>query len=356
MRLSNKGWWSLVALGVLGQANPVAAVDTREVIVQAQEDLAAVPPHVGHVLAAPNRTFSFDRANGHWMVARDFARVGVFYDRESYLKHPDNAFVETFFFDFDSDSPIDKEWITIAVADRIAKLKDRKGVTILLYGHADEAGSAAYNLTLSRQRALAVQAVLNAGGGLEVPIQIIARGKQDPASFVNQALNRRVEIVVRAPEQVRKALRASMQQEQARPPREVRPLGAPVGAQSKPNSQRSEGNNGISQTEPIGAQGTSRQPGVADQPSVRKSQPSATVDALRGGGTRQAPSATRAPGTPAADALQGQDMGADFYRSDQAAIGSDEFRADRNPLGLGGGPAVNPFLPTADRDISMGGR
>jgi hypothetical protein len=59
------------------------------------------------------------------------------------------------------------------------------------------------------------------------PVSVIARGKEDPVSFQNQALNRRVEIVVRGPLAFRKALGAMSAQENAR---KVLPLGGPVNA------------------------------------------------------------------------------------------------------------------------------
>lgn len=47
-----------------------------------------------------------------------------------------------------------------AVVDRISKVKDHKGVSILLLGHADDVGTVAYNMSLSRERAEAVKELL----------------------------------------------------------------------------------------------------------------------------------------------------------------------------------------------------
>lgn len=362
MRLSNKGWCLPVVLAAAVTATPAAAVDTREVIIQAQEDLAAVPPHVGHVLATPNRTFTFDRAKGHWMVVRDFSRVGVFHDRESYLKHPDNAFVETFYFDFDSASPLDKEWIVPAVMDRLGSVKDHKGVSILLFGHADDVGTVAYNMSLSRERAETVKELLVGGGLVDVPVSVIARGKEDPVSFQNQALNRRVEIVVRGPIAFRKAVGATSLQDNAR---KVLPLGGPVNAadgqraqvQRKAPGERTspaKGQGGVGV--PIGAQDSNRQPAVATQSSSRSAQPSATVEALRG--ATRAVSGVPGGGTDASASTGQQTAPAasrDFYRSEQESSGSDEYRADRNPLGLPSGPVSNPFLSPDVQATQRGG-
>ena len=362
MRISNKGWCLPVVLVASVTTAPAAAVDTREVIIQAQEDLAAVPPHVGHVLATPNRTFTFDRAKGHWMVVRDFSRLGVFHDRESYLRHPDNAFVETFYFDFDSASPLDKDWIVSAVVDRISKVKDHKGVSILLLGHADDVGTVAYNMSLSRERAEAVKELLVGGGLVDVPVSVIARGKEDPVSFQNQALNRRVEIVVRGPLAFRKALGAMSAQENAR---KVLPLGGPVNAaggqqaqvpRQAPGERTSPAQGQGGAALPLGAQDPNRQPTIANHPSARTAHPSATVEALRG--TAGAPSGVMEGETNAA-ASKSQQAGLagsrDFYRSEQESSGSDEYRADRNPLGLPSGPVSNPFMSPDVQATQRGG-
>lgn len=364
MRLSKKGWCLPVVLAASVTATPAAAVDTREVIIQAQEDLAAVPPHVGHVLATPNRTFSFDRANGHWMVVRDFSRVGVFHDRESYLKHPDNAFVETFYFDFDSANPLDKDWIVPAVVERLAKVEDHKGASILVFGHADDVGTAGYNMSLSRQRAEAVKQLLVEGGLVDIPVTVIARGKEDPVSFQNQALNRRVEIVVRGPIAFRKALGGMSAQNSAR---KVAPLSGPVSPAGGAPAQRprpdTEPRTATVQGQvgsglPIGAQDPTRQPTVANQPSTRAAQPSATVEALRGATGALGGLGASTVQTPATNSQQaGADSAAsrDFYRPGQASTGADEFRADRNPLGLPGGQVSNPFLPPDVQATQRGG-
>jgi OOP family OmpA-OmpF porin len=338
MRISNKGWCLPVVLVASVTTAPAAAVDTREVIIRRKRDLAAVPPHVGHVLATPNRTFTFDRAKGHWMVVRDFSRLGVFHDRESYLRHPDNAFVETFYFDFDSASPLDKDWIVSAVVDRISKVKDHKGVSILLLGHADDVGTVAYNMSLSRERAEAGKSCL--GGGLvDVPVSVIARGKEDPVSFQNQALNRRVEIVVRGPLAFRKALGAMSAQENAR---KVLPLGGPVNAAGGQQAQvprqapgeRTSPRKDKGAALPLGAQDPNRQPTIANQPSARTAQPSATVEALRG--TAGAPSGVMEGETNAA-ASKSQQAGLagsrDFYRSEQESSGSDGISGRSQSVG-----------------------
>jgi hypothetical protein len=45
----------------------------------------------------------------------------------------------------------------------------------------------------------------------------------------------------------------------------------------------------------------------------------------------------------------------DFYRSEQESSGSDEYRADRNPLGLPSGPVSNPFMSPDVQATQRGG-
>lgn len=193
-----------------------------------------------------------------------------------------------------------------------------------------------------------------------MPVSVIARGK-DPVSFQNQALNRRVEIVVRGPLAFRKALGAMSAQENAR---KVLPLGGPVNAAGGQQAQvprqapgeRTSPRKDKGAALPLGAQDPNRQPTIANQPSARTAQPSATVEALRG--TAGAPSGVMEGETNAA-ASKSQQAGLagsrDFYRSEQESSGSDEYRADRNPLGLPSGPVSNPFMSPDVQATQRGG-
>lgn len=81
------------------------------------------------------------------------------------------------------------------------------GSRFIIEGHTDSFGSDEYNLELSRKRADSVKAWLTGGMGLpDGSIQTVGYGKSrllTPASgtIEQQQINRRVEIVIRAPEQ-----------------------------------------------------------------------------------------------------------------------------------------------------------
>jgi outer membrane protein OmpA-like peptidoglycan-associated protein len=87
-----------------------------------------------------------------------------------------------------------------AVDALAARLARRRGLTILVEGHADQRGVEALNNPLSRRRAEAVAARL-AARGVEARIAIHALGAARPLSDhldpVSLRRNRRVEIIVR---------------------------------------------------------------------------------------------------------------------------------------------------------------
>ena len=84
-----------------------------------------------------------------------------------------------------------------SVADNLLRYPD---TTVQIIGHTDSDGEAAYNVTLSQQRANAVADVLQSGGVTYDRLQILGRGEDQPlASNLTEegkAKNRRVEIVV----------------------------------------------------------------------------------------------------------------------------------------------------------------
>lgn len=67
--------------------------------------------------------------------------------------------------------------------------------TVNVIGHADVTGNEAYNQQLSEDRARAVAAVLAGAGVSPARISAFGRGESSPISS-NQALNRRVEIII----------------------------------------------------------------------------------------------------------------------------------------------------------------
>lgn len=80
-----------------------------------------------------------------------------------------------------------------------AQMRDRGAGALTVTGHSDDVGSDAYNLALSKARADAVAAALNAGlAGAEVTISTFGLGKANPVApntdEAGRAKNRRVEL------------------------------------------------------------------------------------------------------------------------------------------------------------------
>lgn len=83
----------------------------------------------------------------------------------------------------------------------IASIDERKSSDVGIYGHTDRLGSEAYNLTLSIQRTLAVQAILANQGVRPDDMETASHGEGNPLidtpDGVAEPRNRRVEVIVR---------------------------------------------------------------------------------------------------------------------------------------------------------------
>jgi OOP family OmpA-OmpF porin len=194
----------LVALS----ASTANALDTREVVVEKNEGIVVVPRHLGQVLATPNRTFSVvpSEVPAHWTVHGRYERLGTFRDSSAHLRDPRNLFYQTTYFDFNMDQPIGADVVGKRLSHQMGPLSD-DGIHYVVVGHADEVGTASYNMALSIRRAKAVVDLLVAEGHRRELFQVIGRGKSDPISFRDQHLNRRVEVIVRGSEQAQKAFK-----------------------------------------------------------------------------------------------------------------------------------------------------
>ena len=78
-------------------------------------------------------------------------------------------------------------------------LADKPNVFITLEGHADERGTAEYNLALAEDRAMIVSQIMSAYGVALDRIQLVSYGEERPVALSHDeaaySLNRRVEIV-----------------------------------------------------------------------------------------------------------------------------------------------------------------
>jgi outer membrane protein OmpA-like peptidoglycan-associated protein len=100
------------------------------------------------------------------------------------------------YFDFDADTPSPE------ARDVLAKVVQAMGAcgwsALTVTGHADRAGTDAYNLDLSRRRARNVAALVTANGVPPARITVEAKGETMPAvptpDGVREPLNRRVEV------------------------------------------------------------------------------------------------------------------------------------------------------------------
>jgi OmpA-OmpF porin, OOP family len=102
------------------------------------------------------------------------------------------------FFDFDRADITPPAMQTIQQAVAVAKSGNRTSLSVT--GHADRAGTDAYNMALSMRRANAVKDVLVRQGIPAANIQVVARGESEPlvptADGVREPQNRRVEVVI----------------------------------------------------------------------------------------------------------------------------------------------------------------
>ena len=103
------------------------------------------------------------------------------------------------FFDSDQDRPRPGAGTVLDALS--ARLKREPGAThVAVLGHTDAVGSDAYNLALSRRRALAVLRALVARGIDRAAIEAVAVGKRQPVASDDteqgRARNRRVEFLI----------------------------------------------------------------------------------------------------------------------------------------------------------------
>jgi outer membrane protein OmpA-like peptidoglycan-associated protein len=109
-----------------------------------------------------------------------------------------NFVFENIFFDFDKADLKDE---SISSLSRLTKfLQEHPSLRILIEGHTDNVGGAAYNETLSMKRANAVKEYLSRLGIDEARLETVGRGDKQPLmdndTEENRALNRRIEVII----------------------------------------------------------------------------------------------------------------------------------------------------------------
>ena len=79
-------------------------------------------------------------------------------------------------------------------------LKQESGFEVLLTGYCDNVGTEAYNMGLSRQRAVEIKKALMKRGIAENRIEIAAKGEDDPVgdnnTYSGRLANNRVTVVI----------------------------------------------------------------------------------------------------------------------------------------------------------------
>ena len=117
-----------------------------------------------------------------------------------------SVIIENIFFDFDSYAIQSTSYPELQRL--IQLLTKEQEIIIEIGGHTDEQGSNAYNLELSKQRALAVKEYLVKQGIDEKRLTTRGYGKQKPLVLSNnknqQSVNRRVEFTVKKRKSIKK--------------------------------------------------------------------------------------------------------------------------------------------------------
>lgn len=97
--------------------------------------------------------------------------------------------------------PESERYLKTELLPALGELNRRRPIgTIVVEGHTDSLGDAAYNLLLSKARAEVVGALLRQNLGLKIPVKTLGQGSASPiadnGNYQGRALNRRVEIKI----------------------------------------------------------------------------------------------------------------------------------------------------------------
>jgi peptidoglycan-associated lipoprotein len=105
--------------------------------------------------------------------------------------------VRVFYFEFNSAELSESDRDALATHARL--LNEKRDVTVVLEGHADDRGSREYNLALGERRAKVIERVLTLQGVLPQQIQVVSFGEERPQAFGHDEeswrLNRRVQLL-----------------------------------------------------------------------------------------------------------------------------------------------------------------
>jgi peptidoglycan-associated lipoprotein len=105
--------------------------------------------------------------------------------------------VRVFYFEFNSAELSESDRESLATHARF--MTEKRDVSVVLEGHADERGSREYNLALGERRAKVIERVLTLQGVSPEQIQVISFGEERPQAFEHDEeswrLNRRVQLL-----------------------------------------------------------------------------------------------------------------------------------------------------------------
>lgn len=194
------GDWSI------GEADAMAELtEARAALVEVLEPGAAIDPATAAVAQVRYDCWVEQQEEG-WQTDHINACKGQFYAAleklQAALAQPAEPALPpevTVFFDFDSAVVSDGARDTLKRMVDALKQNDRQ-VVVNVVGHADRAGSSAYNMRLSQARAEAVRDALRRLGLSAKAFEVTAKGEGDPLvptqDGVREPRNRRVSISV----------------------------------------------------------------------------------------------------------------------------------------------------------------
>jgi outer membrane protein OmpA-like peptidoglycan-associated protein len=178
------------------------AADMRQAYIEAAEATVTVPAHEAHVVSEVHRDFRLaGEGKPFWLVSERPRPAVLLPEEQRALDDAERERQEAvaavqrpkamYFFAFNKVAP--HPGVDLKPVVDYAK---SGGLSLLVVGHADEAGTDEYNQQLSERRAVAVAKKAVALGFPPDMVVVEGRGKREPADVTNRAANRRAEVIV----------------------------------------------------------------------------------------------------------------------------------------------------------------